>query len=657
MKNTEQSFGRLILLVSVLCTLTAFLLRTSTISEGLPYFYDEDEAHHYNRVVNMAKANTLNPEYFHKPSLHFYLRLPVLWAAVKWSEQQGYLTSVKDIVTEDPYGVGDYAFSASHPGIVKWLRAVTLFFGLLLVALTPIVSYQISGSIIAAAVSGTLVAVSPELIRHSSTIGVDTLMSAFCLLSIWLAQKLNQKFSISRLGLLGLTCGLAISCKYNAAPIAVLPALVCLLHKRFAPRELAFALLTPIIGFLAASPYILIRFSLFCEQLVYEVKHYAILGHVGHSGEPGLGQILFYSSWFADQALGRPAALLGLLGIVLLVFESLERNRKAIIFLAFPALFFLLMIAQKVNFTRNMIVLIPCVAICAGHFIHRFSRSLSSLPTFIGVALLGFAIVQPLIQGLRYSADIRDIPESRIFAEQWIRGRSPEDRIAVAGQLQFVNAIYRQPNVQRVNEDKVSPAELALQGYRYFVAGPGYEFVDGVLIPTKYVRGVTERERIVKNPEVRMFQLPTTLFGQPDIRQYAENNFSIPFAKAAAGSDLRCSRATGDEDYCWLQSKLGVIDLAAALPRGGRVRIELLTPWPNQEIQFFVDPLKPLKQLKFSETTIGNWQTVEFPVPAGLAGHTKLYVSASQVLSPKAQGSSGDDRYLALAFRKIELIK
>ncbi|NDC38077.1 MAG: hypothetical protein EBZ48_08485 [Proteobacteria bacterium] len=68
---------RTLLLALVILAFAAWL-RVPFIRSGMPYFYNEDEAHHYNRVVNMVKRGEFNPHYFLKPSLHFYLRMPVV---------------------------------------------------------------------------------------------------------------------------------------------------------------------------------------------------------------------------------------------------------------------------------------------------------------------------------------------------------------------------------------------------------------------------------------------------------------------------------------------------------------------------------------------------------------------------------------------------
>ena len=68
---------RSLLLAFIIIGIAAWL-RFPFINSGMPYFYDEDEAHHHNRVVNMVKRGEFNPNYFLKPSLHFYLRMPVV---------------------------------------------------------------------------------------------------------------------------------------------------------------------------------------------------------------------------------------------------------------------------------------------------------------------------------------------------------------------------------------------------------------------------------------------------------------------------------------------------------------------------------------------------------------------------------------------------
>ena len=73
----------------------ALFLRYTEIGAGLPYIYQDDEGHHFSRLVSMVKQGSYDPHYFNKPSLHFYLRMPVVAVAYVWAVKQGDLTSLR----------------------------------------------------------------------------------------------------------------------------------------------------------------------------------------------------------------------------------------------------------------------------------------------------------------------------------------------------------------------------------------------------------------------------------------------------------------------------------------------------------------------------------------------------------------------------------
>ena len=75
------------------------------IEGGLPYLYQEDEAHHHNRTVEMVKEGRFNPNYFLKPSLHFYLRMPVIAAGFLYEVSQGRVRKLEELKTRDPRGL------------------------------------------------------------------------------------------------------------------------------------------------------------------------------------------------------------------------------------------------------------------------------------------------------------------------------------------------------------------------------------------------------------------------------------------------------------------------------------------------------------------------------------------------------------------------
>ncbi len=77
-------------------------------------------------IVNMMKTRDMDPHYFHKPSLHFYLRMPSVAIGYYWAKKNGEIQNFQQIVSSDPFGIANYSFSSSHPRILKVARSFTV---------------------------------------------------------------------------------------------------------------------------------------------------------------------------------------------------------------------------------------------------------------------------------------------------------------------------------------------------------------------------------------------------------------------------------------------------------------------------------------------------------------------------------------------------
>ena len=130
-------------------------------------------------------------------------------------------------------------------------------------------------------------AIAPPLIEDSEKVGVDTLVAAMCLLTIWLSLRVLEQPTVARAALAGLAGGLAVSSKYNAIPVVVVPVLAVFLSGRLSAGTLVAALGLPAVGFVAGTPYALINLPAFLDGMAYEVNHYAIRGHGGATVESG----------------------------------------------------------------------------------------------------------------------------------------------------------------------------------------------------------------------------------------------------------------------------------------------------------------------------------------------------------------------------------
>ena len=617
-------------------------LASPFISSGLPYFYNEDEAHHYNRVVNMVKSGSYNPKYFHKPSLHFYLRMPIVAGSFLWSVKKGYLRKLDDIETFNPYGLGDYSFTASHPGMVKWNRGFSLLLSLGLVVGACGGAFLLSGSstrMIGVAVAGLITAVSPSLISESTKIGVDQLFSLLCIIASLLAVASfqNKKF----LTWSAIAAGLAVSSKYNALPIVLIPACTSLLLDQGIVRSVMLLLLSGVC-FVAGSPYILIELPLFLNQIAYEIWHYGIAGHQGHEGTPGLPQAIHYGTWLLKEALNVPAFLISLFGL----FVSIK-HKRTFIFLLFPMLFFLLMINQKANFERNMTVIIPYLAVCAAlgfETLLGFFKS-ANAAKIVSVAGLFVLIILPATESWIRGVQASEILESRTLAEPEIRTLLEKgNSIAIAGELLFPPSLYEIPFAKKFSQEKDDLLELANQGFQYVVVRNPVVGItqSGIYSSFEQFAGSLGKQRVVQNPSIGIYQIQNTA----NLKTLIMNKPLIVFNETTPGVFIPVSTSFG-ESYIWAQHLINVIQgVQCRNKKGCMATMKVSTPWSGQKISLDSNP----EQLfEISETSPTD---ISFTIPFGAPS---IILSVKEVSSPASNGMSEDSRRLGVALHEIRI--
>ncbi len=649
-----------LLTFSLLCIILVFgaWLRYPRIGEGLPFFYREDEAHHFNRLLDMAKSGDLNPHYFHKPSLHFYLRLPVVAAGFLWGVREGHIRSIQEVTTRDPFGVADYAFSTSHPGIVKWNRAFSVVLSLLLVVLSFAITRMLTSSSSASIASAFLVALSPALVEDSAVIGVDIIMSFFCLATTACAVWYSRSSAISALLYAGLLAGLAISSKYNALPIALVPLLCVAVWAPCSPNAWVIAAIAPIIGFFAGSPYILSSLPLFLDQFAYEVWHYGIAAHEGHSAEPGLPQALFYLEWLHRDGLGVVASAFGIVGIVPLL---LRHSKRHAIFLVFPLAFAALMIFQRTNFTRNMLVIIPYVAISACvalNLVLATVRARESIRAAIFSCFIFAAALLPLQNVLQARGESILTTDSRLTIQEWLRSiGARHESTAIAGQLQFPATAYSLPGVSRFDLNKLDVLSLWQAGYNRIVVPKSFQFpeADQILVtPERSILGSNESLRIVQDPSMSTYQVSNS--EKVIARIESGTDFSRPLPVTLSGDTsgkwrLECLNRGADEEHCWLTTRVSYLKIAAPDPASSLAMVvQFQSPW-EQEMVLQVGSWKRKVGL-----TPGIWTEVAIdpPISELAAYHDVVQVYCPKVSSPKEMGLNGDSRRLGVALRLSE---
>jgi hypothetical protein len=628
------------ILVCIVVFVVSLALSLSLITSNLHYFYHEDDAHHFNRTVEMAQRRDPNPHYFNKPALHFYLRIPVVYASVAYERVMGRMHSIKEIRTRDPYGLAGYSYTPSHPRVLAWNRLLSGMWSALLAVCTFLIACRLAQPTWSAAVAAGIVVISPEVLKNSYIIGVDTLMALGCVVTtayaLWTIQRVTPRTLMTCAFLAGLTC----AAKYNAAPICIVPATVWWLYDRRL-KHLFLIGGVALFGFLMGAPYSLLSFDEFWRGVTYEAWHYGVAGHEGHMAERGWPQALLYLRWLLADGIGVGGVVAAIVGASIL---SVRDRKKLYILLSFPVTYALLMIAQKAHFTRNMLVLVPYGAVLAGcglAAIFQLCKRASTARLTSGVAIL-LCLLPLAKESYRMISSQRHITDSRDLVVQWLQTSRPrESDVAIAGPLQLPIHVFALPGVDAFNQEKQSLAELVQAGYEFIVAPTNMTHLDAELTEIVHsMAGEPWPQRVPNTPAISILHVKASGLLQAAARAPRILNFSLN------GSHLQpqCT-PQGEERYCWVTSKTTHLSIPRALGYGS---LEIMSPWTPQVVSVSDSHGTLVASTKLKQP--GVWESLPIPLRSG-SETTGFILSVSQVKSPESQGTSSDRRRLGVAVK------
>ena len=630
--------GRRGTIALLLCALMiALALRAPLLESHVRYLDHEDDAHHFNRTVEMAQRGDLNPHYFNKPAFHFYIRMPVVWASAAWLKLQGHLESLGDVRTRDPFGLAGYAFTASHPSILAWNRWFSVLLSLGLVAGTFALALAVGLSRHYALTASLLVGVSPEVLINSDVIGVDIPMALLCLLTtVFGVLVLKGAYSRPKLLLCGVLAGLAGATKYNAAPIAIVPLLLAWYRDR-SVAGLCVAILGPLAGYLCGAPYSVISWGEFWSGLSYEVWHYSVSGHEGHSASPGAAQLLFYLSWLQSDGVGLVASCFACVGLVAAI---VRRRADLVLYLSFPVAYGALMVAQKTNFTRNMVSIVPYVAVATALGISQLVRlATPRRRAELCAVLLSFgSLIAPTIRSTEAVVAEARHPESRDILAAWLESRNSTDEVGIAGALQIPPYFSKDRGVVVIDGSTERLADLVQQGFTALVlpsaalAASSLPF--GVVLQ---LPGEPLDKHSPRNPAISIVRVsPHTV----DAARKA-SPASISLSTHSGAPQLGC--ATTSEPYCWLYHRETTLTLPAGI---STLSLEARTPWAGQELSVLSETGVTLAS---SAIPLGEtWTPLTIPVPQSSSA---LVIRISEIHAPLDQGLNADPRRLGVAIR------
>lgn len=428
MDHARHVSKRDILLVGAI-VLAGAALRIWQIGWDLPYVYNPDEPYYVWIVQNIFKSGNLNPNFFNYPSLFLYLNALAYVPYFVFGRALGVFDAPTDILAPTSLALG-VTFAPSTDVFVLG-RAISVLLGSLSVILTFIIGYKLTRNKWTGILAALMIAVSPTAVTHSRLITSDVYVMFFMLLALLASLPLLRQ-GAHRIHYVaaGIAAGLTISSKYNGALILLSIQAAHFLRPsgaRSRQRNLYIALAVAGLTFLATTPFAVLDFPRFSNDLLFEIQHY----RTGHPGMEG-NTLIWYVSylWQVEGISGLLASLAILLGL-------LRRSKTSVFLSVFPVAYFALISTLTVRNDRTLLPIMPFLFLLAADMLmdtlHRLQQNkVRKLVPAVVISIAVLMVAHPLWNTLQDGIRLTKLTQSRSAARSWLAETVPPgSRLAV----------------------------------------------------------------------------------------------------------------------------------------------------------------------------------------------------------------------------------
>lgn len=386
-------------------------LRIWGLGFGLPHPETRPDEHIVMSIALKFGTGDLNPHFFHYPTLFMY-GLFLLYggyyvAGLVSGRFAGQLDLIGEAVVE-PTNL--YLISR---GLTALAGVITL---VLLYRLGRDCRNRHTGLIAA-----FLLAVVYLHVRDSHFGVTDVPMTMLVVASVCCAVRGVTTDRIRSLVLAAILGGLAASTKYpgGISLLAALAALVLVTKQRrrswhwFVPRALMLGVIS--VGcFLAGSPFVILDFSRFASDLLYESRHLA----AGHTYVGSIGW-WHHLSFTLRYGLGIPLLGAGIAGGV--VF-AIRHPRMAVVVWIFPLVYYSLIGRGYTVFTRYMVPVIPFCCLAAAIAVQEAAAGMRNRRQGLVVSVLTLLVAVPSMMRTCRSNALLARKDSRLIGREWFEG-------------------------------------------------------------------------------------------------------------------------------------------------------------------------------------------------------------------------------------------
>jgi len=397
----------------------AIWLRFWGIRFGLPYLYHPDEPNKIYFAQQILKTGDLNPHYFLKPSFFIYLNTIVYLPYIALERILGNEVTISSL--QPPFMLVMGTGYTPQPRTVLIGRLLSLTMGTLSVLGIYFLAKIGFENTFYALLSAFFLAIAPDQISHSRYITPDIYVVFFTILTAMGAYRIYQ-YGKSRDYLFAfISVGLAASVKYNAGLVFIFPLASHVLRKGInGLLEWKFYLfgLSSLLTFIILNPYTVLDFPTFYEGLTSEASHYS----TGHPGMEGQSFAFYINFFFNTYGI---IAILGLIGILIAL---IKRDRKWIIFLSFPLIYFVFISCFKVRNDRTGLPISPFLILFCVYTLKmlfdRFWQGRDIHKVFFTIVLTLMLAIPMISQDVQNAQHLTQ-KDSRETARVWIKKHIP----------------------------------------------------------------------------------------------------------------------------------------------------------------------------------------------------------------------------------------
>jgi 4-amino-4-deoxy-L-arabinose transferase-like glycosyltransferase len=430
-----------LLLATIL--LVALGLRVWGSGFGLPAYtlYHPDEHALVDRAAQILWTGDWNLHRFNYPPLYAYLQVGGYTAYFLWGAAHGTWDQIMPFTLPNYYHIG---------------RLMTGLFGILTILLVYLIGREIRGrrtGLLAAALLGGCYL----HVIHSHYATFDVMVGFLVALTLLFSELIRARREAKWYFLAGLCAGLAGATKYNGVVVIVLPLLAHILATPWGEwgwlnGHLMLAMGGFLLGFLGGNPFALGNLPDFLNDLATVLSHYG----TEQPGFEGQGNWRWYIHVFitSADALWVGAGVLGLGSIIW------REWKKGLLLIAFPLVYFLMISRFVVRFERNLVPLLPFLALGGGWLLDGLSSWLAyrlkrTKALSHGLAAIGVVFILALPVSASISLDRAiSYTDLREIAGRWVEDNIESgSRIAIEHySLPFNHTEYWVQDVMRITD-------------------------------------------------------------------------------------------------------------------------------------------------------------------------------------------------------------